>query len=138
MATFFDTDNRADVDLLYSEVRDHTELVRVVDGAERDILLKFQVRTAENTYEIYLEGYDDATPADSEATLKDALKYAVAKVAEHRLRFYDDKGVYESEKLVDYSYSRGAGAGPLDTDWPSGWDAELSEFYSEKKVWFHV
>lgn len=138
MATFFDSTTSSDVDLLYAGVRDHDELVAVVDEAERQILQKYTIRTGVNTYRVELEGYDDVTPADSHASLKEELRQAVAKVASWRLRFYDDTGAFQSETLGDYEYDHGRGAGAFDTQWPSGWDEGLDQFYSEIDVWIHI
>lgn len=138
MATFFDTTSTLDLALLHSSVRAHADLNNVVDNVEREVLLNYTTRTGENTYEVELEGYDDDVPADSHATLKEALRQAIGKIVSHRLRLYDAKSHFQSEKLGDYSYSRGTDSGTLDVEWPVGWDVELNRLYRERDVWYHV
>ena len=138
MATFFDITSQDDVDLLHASVRKHTERDRVINAVEVEILNRFTIRTGVNAYRVELEGYDDTTPASSHATLKAALKRAIAAVASHRLRYYDRDPSLQIEELGDYKYDRGSGAGKLDVDWPASWDSELTRFYNERPPLFHI
>ena len=136
MATFFDTELTADVNLIHTRVRTDENLDTIVDTVERDVLLRFTIRTGVNTYRVELEGYDDTTPANSNAYLIEALRRTIGKVASHRLLHYDDDDSHMSESMADYSYSRGGNK--LDPDWPDSWESELSQFYAETERWIYI
>lgn len=139
MAYFLDVTDEGDLALVHAIARGHAELTTVVDEAERDVLLKYTVRTGTNTFEVKLEGYNDVDPAASHATLVACLKRAVAYVASHRLRNYDRTPGYQKERLDVYEYDRGSGGAAATSDrWPTGWDAELRQFFGETSLWFHI
>lgn len=138
MAYFFNAADEDDLALLHSTVRRHAERDTTVEEAERDVLGEFTVRTGTNTYEVALEGYVDADPATSHATLKAALKRAIAKVVSYRLRGYDRNPGYQRERLDVYEYDRGSGSTRSSELWPTGWDRELRKFFSETQSWFHI
>ena len=138
MAYFLDVTDDDDLALVHASVRGHAELGTTVEESERDVLLKYTVRTGTNTYEVQLEGYVDSDPASSHATLVAALKRAVARVTSHRLRNYDRNPLYQKERLDVYEYDRGSGAGSATDMWPPNWDDELRKFFGETPVWFHI
>ena len=138
MAYFLDVTDDDDLALIHASVRGHEEMATTVDESERDILMKYTVRTGINTYEVQLEGYNDSDPASSNASLVESLKRIVARVASHRLRNYDRNPIYQKERLDVYEYDRGSGAGVASDKWPDGWDDELRKFFGETPMWFHI
>tara|TARA_R110000868_G_scaffold176609_4_gene414487 strand:- start:1429 stop:1845 length:417 start_codon:yes stop_codon:yes gene_type:complete len=138
MAIFFDADLANDANMLHHTVRNHGEMSRVVDRAEIDILNRFSIRIGVNSYRVELEGYNDATPANSNALLMAAIKRSVADVASYRLRYLDRDSSLQKERLGDYEADRGTASGTLNVSWPESWDKELTGFYSERAPLFHV
>lgn len=146
MADFFDTSAQADLDLLHSDIRDHSELDNVVNQVEWEILNSaFMQREGQNrgTWQDFFEyengndpnnelkvrlvGYDSDTPADSESDLKEALKRTIARVVSWVLRDYSNaQGVTQiSQGQRSISY---AGSVPSWQDWPDDWDRLLHNY----------
>lgn len=124
MATFFTfTGDPNDSALLHHSVRSHTEAQNVVDAVERDILSYFTRGVSDTSQFVALEGYDDDTPADTDAGLKADLKYTIGEVASHRLRYLDDDP--KATLAVRGARTVGRKAGALDPMWPSGWERRL-------------
>lgn len=141
-ATFFDISAQADLNLLHSSIRDHQELDNVVDKVEYEILDFYKQRPSvplrlqtgrENLYstndiQVRLIDYDNDTPANSEADLKEALKYTIAEVSSWVLRNYDnDQGGVQSIQQGKRSISY-MGAAPSWDRWPDGWRHYLKNF----------
>lgn len=131
MATFFDVGNQFDLLLIPSAVRTDDMLEVMVDESERDILDKFSFRP-NGVKEVYLIGYNNVTPASTDADLKADLKRAIAQVAAHRLKHKNTDPSLTSESLGDYSYTRGGADSPqrLDPLWPRGWGTRLKRLYT--------
>lgn len=145
MATFFDTTSDDDLDLLHESVRSHDELDNVVDKVEWEILNFYKQREGEawTTYSdffqyedgadplneilVRLVGYDQDTPEDSEADLKEVLKYTIADVVTWVLRNYDNpqgvSSIQQGKRSIDYR-----GTVPDVKDWYNGWNNKLKNF----------
>ena len=136
--TFFSLTD--DLGLLDESVRADPDLSVIAETAEREVLLRFTVDEGTDStidHVVYLKGYDDDTPSSSNALLKDALKYAIAKVLNHRLKYKSSNPSIRRVQLADWEIEKMDG-GDQDYRWPSGWDTELVEFFSEKRPWYHI
>lgn len=146
MSDFFDPTKDADTDLLHSDVRDHTELSKVVDKVEWELINAFSQRDMQGLstvqaffhYEsgvdpndeikVRLTGYDEDTPADSEDGLKEALRRTIAEIVSWVLRNYDypQGGVQsKTQGKRSISYVRSI---PDWRQWPGGWDRHLKNY----------
>ena len=135
---FFDTTQ--DLGLLDSDLRADPDLSVKAATVETEVLLRFTVDEGDSTtvdHVVYLKGYDDDTPADSNAILKDALKRAIARVLNHRLRNKTAATQVQRIKLADWEMER-SGDGVFDPRWPEAWDAELVRFFDERVPWYHI
>lgn len=145
MADFFDTSSLADIRILHKSVRQSVELDNVIDSVEWEILNAFSQRDMEaiGTYEAFFEyesgrnpndeikvrlvGYDSATPTNSIAGLKEAMKRTIAEVASWVLRNYDTnndvQSIQQGKRSITYS-----GQAPTYDQFPSGWDRRLKNY----------
>jgi len=141
MADFFDTSAQSDLDLLHSSIRNHSELDNVVDRVEHNVIDHYKQRKQvyhtvtgkENLYgtsreiEVMLLGYDEQTPVDSDADLKEALKYTIADIVSYVLRTYDRQSGVESiqQGKRSITYRRAASDS---RSWQDGWSLPLRNF----------
>jgi hypothetical protein len=143
MSIFFNI--ATDSALLHAQVRDNPELQNVVDQVEFEIIEAFKQRDMQRltTYESFfnyefgrdplqevkvrLVGYDEETPEDSDADLKELLKRTIAKVVSWVLRNYDNadkaQSIRQGQRSITYS-----GVVPSWKDWYSGWDNMLHNY----------
>lgn len=127
MATFFDTSAQADLNLLHSSIRSHSELDNVVDLVEWKLLDHYKQRKGlgvannadffryesgadpDNEIQVRLVGYDQDTPSNSKADLQEQLKYTIAKAVSWVLRNYDvtqgATSIQQGKRSVDYGVS---------------------------------
>lgn len=145
MSDFFNTSDLADINLLHSTVRNHDELDNVVDSVEWEIIDSFTQRESLGlstvdaffeyesgadptaSLEVRLVGYDSATPANSEAGLKIAIKRTIADIVSWVLREYTNtqgvQSISQGRRSITYS-----GTVPSWREWPDGWDIKLSNY----------
>jgi hypothetical protein len=152
MSTFFDVSDANDLNLLHADVRTNDELANVVEKVEWEILDAFSQRDRQGLttvqaffeYEkgrdpsdeilVRLVGYDEDTPADSEAGLKEALRRTIADIASYLMRSYDNDAGIQSVRQGQRSVSY-AGMIPTWTEWPSGWDRRLKNYDARIKAY---
>lgn len=143
---FFDPSSQDDLQLLHEDIRQHSELVNVVSQVEWEIINSaFTQREGQNRgvwqdffeYEngnnpnnellVRLVGYDQDTPSNSEADLKEALRRTIARVVSWVLRDYSNpqnvSSISQGQRSVDY-----AGRVPDWQDWPDDWDRLLHNY----------
>jgi len=148
MATFFDPDDIADFNLLHSDVRNHEQLNTVVDKVEYEVLdyysqrpsIPLTLRTGrENLYtsndiSVRLIDYDQDTPADSPADLKDALRRTIADVTSWVLRNYDSSQgvgqITQGKRSITF-----VGSAPDWRQWPEGWQRYLKNYDDREAVY---
>lgn len=150
-AIFFDTSKEADLDLLHSSVRTDDELNNVVDQVEWEIINYYSQRPSvplrqrsglENLesvppqIEVRLIDYNQDTPADSDAKLKDALRRTIGDVASWVLRNYSVQQGAHSIRQGQRSVSFGSVV-PSWREWPSGWNGKLKN-YDEREANFSI
>lgn len=145
MAEFFDHSSSDDKALLHESIRDHNELENVVDLMEWKILDHYKQRKGlgiannadffrfedgsdpQNEIKVRLVGYDQDTPSNSEADLKEQLKYTIAKAVSWVLRNYDNpqgvESISQGQRSVSY-----AGVVPDWEQFPAGIQSMLSNF----------
>lgn len=131
MGTFFDKD--ADSSLVHSSVRTHSEIENVANAVEDDILREYTVGTVASSRTVYLDGYNDTTPASSDAALKDALKRTIADVLSWRLQHYDDDPT--ASMIVRGSRTVARATSALDPNYPDAWDHRLIPFDLRDPLW---
>lgn len=150
MAIFFDTGLQADLDLLHSSIRTDAEIDNVVDRVEYAVLDYYKQRPSiplrletgrENLYStneinVRLIDYDNDTPANSEADLKEALKYTIADIASWVLRNYSNPQGAQTIKQGQRSITRMQAATDW-TNWPDGWKRYLRN-YDDREALYSV
>lgn len=147
-ATFFDTSDITDLNLLHSSIRSDEELDNVVEKVEYEILdfysqrpsIPLSLRTGrENLYStneisVRLIGYDNDTPADSRADVKEGIKRAIAEVTSWVLRNYTTSQgasqITQGKRSITFM-----GAAPDWRQWPDGWNKSLRNFDDREAVY---
>lgn len=163
MATYFDSGESVDLALLHPDVQTHSDLDRVIDEVEQDIVAQLTkeggsalaapsgstqgvCEYTENgrTFTVWLYGYKQtlADAAGYSATraawtgLAKAMRDTIALVVSHRLKNYDAQDGVSQETHGRESWSYRAGR---DSAWPSGWDRSLRKYiphgYDPRTVW---
>ena len=152
MAIYFDSDEAVDKALLHSSVRTHSDLDRIINEVEDDIIEVFRVEGTsraptssdgnQGVYQVlengvyhttFLWGYKpvlvdaagyDATRANWTGFAK-VMRQAIADVVSHRVRHYDaDDGVTaESHGRESWDYQKGR-----NLRWPAQWDRLLDRY----------
>lgn len=146
MATFFDVNSESDLNLLHSSVRELVELANVVDSVEWELIDSYTQRDMQGiaTYEnffkyesgvapgselkVRLAGYNQATPADSDAGLKEALRRTIADIVSMILRNYNNEIGVSSQSQGNRSISYANGASISWRTWPTGWNRRLNNY----------
>lgn len=136
MATYFDTTSDADIALLPSDVRSHSELANVADQAEAQILDKFRYDTG-TEFKYSLNGANASDPARWQTEFASVMKRVIATVTAASLKEYDvTSTALKSESLDGYAYTRMEGTvtlgGSNPVKWPSGWYVPLMRFMTRK------
>lgn len=139
MYLFFDTESQDDLNLLHADVRTHSELGNAVRDAQFEIIQAFSQRDMQGltTYEAFfkyefgvnprdhikirLYGYNEESPEDSDAGLKEVFKRSVANIVSWSLRNYSNpqqvSRIKQGQREVQYS-----GIVPGWQSFPHGWD----------------
>ena len=146
MATFFDVNKEADLNLLHQSVRTNVELPNEVDKIEWEIFDFYSQRDMQGlaTYEnffkyesgvmpgseikIRLAGYNSDSPEDSEAGLKEALRRTIADIASMVLRNYDNDTDIVSQSQGNRAVTFGTAGATGWRSWPAGWNRKLSNY----------
>nr|BDD43939.1 hypothetical protein 3 [bacterium] len=148
MATFFDTGNLQHLNLLHSEIRDHTELDNVVDSVEYNVLDYYKQRpsiplTLEtgrenldtvNEIQVRLIDYNQNNPENSESDLQEALRRTIADVVSWVLRNYDNsqgvQSIQQGKRSITF-----IGPAPSWDTWPDGWNFRLRNFDDREAIY---
>jgi hypothetical protein len=151
MATFFDVNSNDDLALLHESVRRATELVNVINQVEWELIDSYTQRDMQGlaTYEnffkyesgvmpgselkVRLAGYNQATPADSEVGLKEAIKRTIADIASEILRNYDADGNVASQSQGNRAITYAHGSSISWRTWPNGWNRRLNNYDAKIK-----
>lgn len=157
MATYFDPEEEVDLALLHPDVRAHSDLARVANAAEADIVEQFTKQGTASLrdratgagnpfyyytengvwYTVHLMGYH-ATPSSAAGYAEDradwtglceAMRWTVADVTTWRLLHYDDDPDVTAETHGRESWTYRAGR---DTRWPPNWDRRLRRYVQER------
>lgn len=147
MADFFNTSNAEDLNLLHSTIRDHDEIEKVVDKVEWEVINHYKQRPQNrgrirsgkenlgtvNTIEVMLIDFNEETPTDSPAGLKDALRRTIADVVSWILRNYSNDQAVKSKRQGQRSVTfHGV---PDARQWPSGWSYRLKNYDDREAVY---
>ena len=147
---FFDPSDPEDRLLLHADLRAHDDLEVVAYEAEAQVIDHFT--EAETPYDasswptfnpftqtptVRLLGYNEDDPASSEAALRQALRWAIAEVVEHRLKRRLHAAAtedYKAETLGKYAYQRfGPPSGTGTSGFPPNWKRHLVRFDRKRR-----
>lgn len=146
MATFFNTENPNDLALLHADVREATELDRLAEQVEYEVILFYKQRDMQGiaTYQdffryeagaspltgikVRLVGYNESDPAKSEPDLKEALRRTIAEVLSYQLRNYENANGVASQSQGNRSVTYTSGQPPTWRNFPHGWNLYLRNF----------
>jgi hypothetical protein len=146
MATFFDTTDINDQELLHKDVRLSEELDVMANLAENDVIEFYRQRDMQSlsTYQdffryeagaspltgikVRLVGYNEAEPENSHPDLKEALRRTIAEVLSYRLRNYDNQTGIMSQSQGNRSVTFTAGTPASWRDFPHGWNLYLRNY----------
>jgi len=142
---FFDPNNADDVALLQSSVRTSAELDNMASRIEWEVIDAFKQRDMQGlgTYDAFFKyesgsdpndeilvrliGYDETTPDDSEAGLKEALRRTIADIISWALIDYNNNKNVTSLRQGNRAVTFG-GMAPTYDQFPSGWDRRLKNY----------
>lgn len=146
MATFFDVNSEADLDLLHRDVRGNTELPNIVDLVEWEIIDFYRQRDMQGiaTYEnffryesgvmpgtelrVRLSGFNEADPIESDAGLREALRRTIADIASFVTRNYEALTGVSSQSQGNRAISYESGGSISWRNFPTGWNRKLSNY----------
>ena len=148
MATFFNIENQADLNLLHSSVRAEDELSNIVEQVEWEMIEYFRQRpdmpiyfrsglenlSSLNRIRVRLIGYNEDEPENSTAELKEAFRRAIAYVVSDVLRNYNNTlnatSIKQGQRSITYN-----GTIPDVKDWATGWKKFFKNYDDREAVY---